>query len=246
MVALLSSVLMLIVLLIQPCKAEEYHFAAISNLYEQEVGEIILTDVYRRAGLEMKVTRMPGQRAIREATSGRVDGEIMRIWSYGIEHPELVRVPTSYYFLETMAFFKEGSGVEVNSIDDLDQYSVLKVRGVKHSNSITKGLTNVYDYDSTEEMLRALDEGRNNVAITHRADGNFAIKKHGLKDIDSSEYPMFSFPLYHYVFKEKRHLVDKINRIFVDMKASGELDILIRNAEKQVFEANGLVYQPSE
>lgn len=246
MAALLSSVFMLVVLLILPCKAEEYHFAAISNLYEQEVGEIILTDVYRRAGLEMKVTRMPGQRAIMEATSGRVDGEIMRIWSYGIEHPELVRVPTSYYFLETLAFYKKGSDVEVNSVDDLAKYSVLKVRGVKHTNTITKELTNVYNYDNTEAMLRALDKGRNNVAITHRADGDFAIKKHGLKDIDSSEYPMFSFPLYHYVFKEKRHLVDKINRIFVDMKASGELDILIRKAEKQVFEANGLVYQPPE
>ena len=139
-----------------------------------------------------------------------------------------------------------GSDVEVNSVDDLAKYSVLKVRGVKHTNTITKELTNVYNYDNTEAMLRALDKGRNNVAITHRADGDFAIKKHGLKDIDSSEYPMFSFPLYHYVFKEKRHLVDKINRIFVDMKASGELDILIRKAEKQVFEANGLVYQPPE
>jgi polar amino acid transport system substrate-binding protein len=246
MVALLSPVLILIVLLIQPCKAEEYHFAAISNLYEQEVGEIILTDVYRRAGLEMKVSRMPGQRAIMEAASGRVDGEIMRIWSYGIEHPQLVRVPTSYYFLETMAFYKKGSDAEVNSVEDLAKYSVLKVRGVKHTNAITKGLTKVYNYDNTEAMLRALDEDRNNVAITHRGDGIFAIQKHGLKNIDSSEFPMFSFPLYHYVFKEKRHLVDKIDRIILAMKATGELDILIRTAEKQVFEANGLVYQPPE
>lgn len=237
---------LLLLALTQISYAQQYHFAAISNLYEQEVGEIILTDVYRRAGLEMKVTRMPGQRAIREATSGRVDGEIMRIWSYGIEHPELVRVPTSYYFLETMAFFKEGSGVEVNSVEDLADYSVLKVRGVKHTNAITKGLTKVYNYDNTKAMLNALDKDRTNVAVTHRGDGLFAIQKHGLTNINSSEYPMFSFPLYHYVYKEKRHLVDKIDRIILAMKASGELDVLIRNAEKQVFEANGLVYQPPE
>lgn len=237
---------LLLLALTQVSYAQQYHFAAISNLYEQEVGEIILTDVYRRAGLEMKVTRMPGQRAIREATSGRVDGEIMRIWSYGIEHPELVRVPTSYYFLETMAFFKEGSGVEVNSVEDLADYSVLKVRGVKHTNAITKGLTKVYNYDNTKAMLNALDKDRTNVAVTHRGDGLFAIQKHGLTNINSSEYPMFSFPLYHYVYKEKRHLVDKIDRIILAMKASGELDVLIRNAEKQVFEANGLVYQPPE
>ena len=237
---------LLLLALTQVSYAQQYHFAAISNLYEQEVGEIILADIYRRAGLEMTVTPMPGQRAIMEATSGRVDGEIMRIWSYGVEHPQLVRVPTSYYFLETMAFYKEGSDVEVNSVEDLEKYSVLKVRGVKHTNAITKGFTDVYNYDNTEAMLRALDKDRNNVAVTHRSDGLFAIQKHGLKNIDSSEYPMFSFPLYHYVYKENRHLVEKIDRIIQAMKTTGELDVLIRQAEKQVFEANGLVYQLPE
>ena len=79
-------------------------------------------------GIDIQVTGMPGNRAAIETTKGRVDGEIMRIWSYGIDNPDVIRVPTPYYFLETMAFYKEGSDVVVNSAEDLAKYSVLKVR----------------------------------------------------------------------------------------------------------------------
>lgn len=229
--------------LIQSVNAEEYHFVSISGLYEQEVGEVILAEIYSRVGLGFKVSRVPGQRAVMEATQGRVDGEVMRIWSYGEEHPEVIRVPTSYYFLETMAFYKKGSGVEVSSIEDLTKYSVLKIRGVKHTNIVTKGVADVYDFDDTESMLKALNKQRSNVALTNRGDGLFAIQKYGIKGIEFSKYPLFSFPLYHYVHKKSIHLVDKIDRVIAKMKETGELDKLIRRAERQVFELNVMSYQ---
>lgn len=235
--------LLLVFSLIQSVSAEEYHFVAISGLYEQEVGEIVLAEIYRKLEVGFKVSRVPGQRAVIEATQGRVDGEVMRIWSYGEEHPEVIRIPTSYYFLETMAFYKKGSGIKVSSVEDLAKYSVLKVRGVKHTNSVTAGLVNVYDFDDTKSMLTTLDKRRKSVALTHRGDGLFALEKYGIDEVEFSEYPLFSFPLYHYVHKNHAHLVDKIDRVILDMKEAGDLDRLIRRAERQVFESNGLSYQ---
>lgn len=34
---------------------------------------------------------------------GGTDGEIMGIWSYGIDNPDMIRVPTAYYYLQTGA-----------------------------------------------------------------------------------------------------------------------------------------------
>lgn len=226
-----------ILCLIPSVNAEQYHFAAISDLYEQKVGEIILTHVYQKMGIDIQVTGMPGNRAAIETTKGRVDGEIMRIWSYGIDNPDVIRVPTPYYFLETMAFYKEGSDVVVNSAEDLAKYSVLKVRGVKHTNIITKGLDNVYDYDDTKSMLNALDEHRSNVALTHKGDGVFAISQYKIEHVIPAKKPLAVFSLYHYIHKKNAHLVERVNRILLDMKKSGELNTLILKAEKQVFES---------
>lgn len=76
---------------------------------------------------------------------------------------------------------KSGKSFYLKSVKDLARYSVLKVRGVKHTNNITSGFTDVYD--DTQSMFRALNIGRNSVVITHTADGLFAIKKFNLEGI---------------------------------------------------------------
>lgn len=232
--------LILSVFLGPAAKAEEYDLVSIVGLYEQQVGQIILPEVYKKLGIDITITAMPGKRAMLEAVSGRKDGEIMRIWSYGIEHPETVRIPTPYYKLETMVFFKEGHDVHVDSAEDLANYSVLKVRGVKHTNNITAGLENVYDYDDTESMLRALSKHRNNIALTHTVDGLFSINKFRLQGIRWLDKPLAIFPLYHYVHKKHAHLVERLDKVLIEMKRSGELDKLIILAEKKVLKNNDM------
>lgn len=216
------------------CQAEKYHLVSIACLFEQQVGELVLPAIYNKLGIDITITAMPGNRAMLETVSGRKDGEIMRIWSYGIEHTETIRIPTPYYQLETMAFFRQGEAINLKTAADLARYSVLKVRGVKHTNNITKGLSDIYDYDDTESMMRALQ--RNSVALTHITDGQFAIRKAGLKGIVQLEAPLATFPLFHYVHRKNSHLVERLNKAIVEMKQSGELKRLILKAEQEVFQ----------
>lgn len=232
--------LLLFVFLSLLSQAEGYDLVSIEGLYEQQVGELILPVIYKKLGLDVTITAMPGKRAMLETVSGRKDGEIMRIWSYGIEHPETLRVPTPYYQLETVAFYKEGADVDVASTKDLANYSILKVRGVKHTNNITVGLTSVYDYDDTASMLRALDTSRNSIALTHSADGLFSISKHKLEGIQLVDPPLATFPLYHYVHQKNSHLIERLDNTIRAMKDSGELAEAIAAAEKEVFAKHGM------
>ena len=217
--------------------AADYDFVAIESLYEQKVGAIVMRKVYEKLGLSISIEPLPGKRAIAETISGRKHGEIMRIWTYGEEHKEVIRVPTPYYQLETMVFYKVGDDIDVKQRQDLKNYAVLKVRGVKHTNNITSGLEDVYDYDTTELMLKALRNNTGTLALTHTADGIFTARKFRLDDIRMTHKPLAELDLYHYVHRSQGHLVEKVDRVLNEMKVSGELSKVIKEAEEKVAES---------
>jgi len=216
--------------------AEEYHFVSINNLIEQEIGQIVLPQVYKKLGINITITPLPGKRAEFEATSGNSDGEIMRVFSYGLENPTTVRVPTAYYYLETMAFIKKGSGVKISNKNDLSRYTIAKVRGVKHTDNITQGLSNIYDLNTTKQLMMFVEKGRTDVALTNRVDGLMALKELGINNIIPIEKPLATLDLFHYIHKNHKDLIPRVDAKIKEMKASGELAIIIKDAENKVIE----------
>ena len=214
--------------------AEEYHFVSIKNLIEQEVGRLIIPEIYKKLGMKVTITPMPGKRAQHSATKGKKDGEIMRIWTYGEENPTTIRVPTPYYYLETMAFIKKDSGIVIQSKSDLAKYKLVKVRGVKHTNNITKGI-DAHDLNSTEQMMKFLAAGRADVALTNTVDGLIVLKELGITNIIPIQKPLAVLDLYNYIHEDHKDLVPKVDAVIKEMKASGELSRIIKDAEKQII-----------
>lgn len=213
---------------------EDYHFVSIRGLVEQDIGRIVLPEVYKRLGLNIKITPMPGKRAEKEASTGNADGEIMRIWSYGEENPSLIRVPTPYYHLETSAFIRADSNIRVRSREELKSYSLVRVRGVKHTNNITRGLTRVSDVENSDQLMRFLQEGRAEIALTNTIDGLQVIKERSLEGIVPLPEPLAIEKLYHYIHRDHASLVPKVDAILKEMITSGEMEELIKQAEHAV------------
>jgi len=218
------------------CNSQEYHFASIEKLTEQKIGKIIISEVYNSLNIHVEITPLPGIRAQVEAASGNKDGEIMRIWTYGLETPTTIRVPTPYYYLETMAFIKVNSGIKIKNKDDLRKYSLVKVRGVKHTNNITAGMPDVYTIGSTEQMMEFLNDGRADIALTNTVDGLMALNKLGFTEIVPLDEPLAVLDLYHYIHSDHLKLVKKVDAAIKRMKGNGQLKQLIKQAEKQVYE----------
>jgi polar amino acid transport system substrate-binding protein len=82
----------------------------------------------QRLGIEVIVIPLPANRAQQEAVYGDTDGEIMRIWSYGIDNPDMIRVPTAYCYLQTGAFIDKDSDVLICNKTELAQYRLARVR----------------------------------------------------------------------------------------------------------------------
>lgn len=219
--------------------AEELNFVSIQGLIEQEVGGVILPEIYKKIGVNIVITPSPGKRAQALATSGKKDGEIMRIWTYGENNPTVVRVETPYYALETMGFIKEGSGVEIKSKEDLAKYKVGKVIGVKHTDNISKDVPKdqVVDMSSTKSAMQNLMKGRLDVVLTNTTDGMMVIKKNGFEGIVPISQPLAVLDLYNYVHESKAAIVPKVDAAIKEMKASGELATIVKQAEAQIIGA---------
>jgi polar amino acid transport system substrate-binding protein len=216
--------------------AEEYHFVSIENLIEQEVGRLIIPEFYKKLGIKITISPKPGKRAQLMASTGNKDGEIMRIWTYGNETPTTIRVPTPYYQLETMPFIRKGSDVEINSKSDLKKYRIAKVRGVKHTDNITRGLTEVSDFNSTKKMMQIFKHRASiDVALTNTIDGIIELNRLGVVDIIPLKRPLATLDLYHYIHNDHAELVPRIDSVIKEMKSNGELKALIKKAEKIVI-----------
>ena len=212
------------------------HFVSIEHLVEQEIGTIVLPQIYQKLGITITITPLPGLRAEHQAATGKVDGEVMQIYTYGNENPNLIRIPTPYFELETMTFTKADRGIQINSKAELANYSVAKIRGVKHTNNITVGLKDVTDVDSTSALIKLVNDGLVDVALTNTIDGMLAIHQLNLESVvvPGSE-ALARLNLYHYLNREHQYLAEKVDAVIREMKTTGELDILIQQATLKIL-----------
>jgi polar amino acid transport system substrate-binding protein len=215
-----------------------YNFASIELLIEQEVGRLVLPQIYKNIGIDITITPLPAPRAQLLANTGKSDGEIMRIWTYGEENNQMIRVPTPYYYLETMPFSLATRQLDIHDKDDLKQYKLAKIRGVKHTNNITKGLAHVYKVNNTENMFKILQKGIVDVALTNTLDGKLMLKRLGYHNIIPAVKPLAVLPLYHYVHLKHKKLVPLINQEILRLQKNGELNVLIKQAEQKVISLN--------
>ncbi len=233
----LASLFALLLVLPKSGFSQDYQFVSIQNLIEQEVGRVLIPEIYKKLDLTVDIAPMPGKRAQEEATTGAKDGEIMRIFTYGEENPTTIRVPTPYYYLETMGFVRKNSGIRIRSKKDLAKYRLAKVRGVKHTNNITKGLENVFDLKNTETMMEFLKRGRADVALTNTVDGILVLEKLGYKNIGPIEKPLAVLDLYNYIHEDHADIVPQVDKAILDMQKSGEMKQLIARAEAAVIQS---------
>ncbi len=213
--------------------AVAYKFVRIQGLAEQAVGEKILMDVYKRAGIEISITPMPGQRALEQASSGAMDGETLRVFGLGERVKSLIRVPTPLSSLQTVAFAREDAGVSLASREDLNNYSSVIVTGVLHTHAITEGISNVREMTDPAAMFKMVQAGRADIALTSYLDGLASLKKLKIDGIVNVEPALNDQPLFHYVHESKKDVIDKIEPIVKGMAESGELAEMRKKLEEE-------------
>ena len=214
-------------------QTEELRLARFPKSPNQFVASQIITEVYRQAGLTAKVVPMPPPRSAVEALGGQIDGEVSRLRTHVESNPGLVLVTPSFDYFTMRAFSK--LSVAIRSADDLKNYRVGIIRGVQASMDLTREMDNVQAATNSESLMLMLAAGRFDVAIDVDINGEFQIKKHGLKDVHPVG-DLLQAEVFNILAPGRANLEGRISASITRMKKSGELAKLKKRFNREFVE----------
>lgn len=207
--------------------------AKLQDVSDQYIGEFILKRAYGSIGIDLIVEILPAKRALQFSTSGYVDGEIQRINVIERSSPTLIRIPTAVNYVDLSVFFTKQ--MPFRSMEDLEDYKFVYVRGVKVYESFLKYFKISHAVTTDEQMWRMIKERRMDVALAGRISGMYKLKELGIEGIYPLAPPQKTYHLYHYLHEKHQNLVPKIDAVLKKLSQNGELERLRAQAVENLL-----------
>ncbi len=214
--------------------AETLLITAVNKSGASAVAARLLAEIYRRAGLGLQLDVLPPPRAGQQTTRGAADGELVRIQSYGDEHPQLVRVEPAFYRAAVRAYSLRSRNASVSSADDVRRYETGAIRGMAYVAEITAGHPALTLTQSPLQLFRMLAAGRVEIALATTLGAQSALQALGLKDVVASP-ELARFELFHYLHISRKALAPVLGQVIRKLRDSGELEQLTRQHEAAVI-----------
>ncbi len=181
--------------------------------------DMIAREAFRRAGVELKLVKLPAERGLINANAGIDDGDMVRIAGLEKQYPNLIRVPEKLTDWVFVAFSKDRS-IPANWTA-IRQRSVGLIKGWKIFERAVNGAERVTTADDPEQLFRLLQLGRIEVALYERWLGLVLARKLGAKDIHPLSPPLYRREMFIYLHHRHAALAPKIAEALRAMKREG-------------------------
>ena len=196
-------------------------FSTVLDALESTISQRVLTEAYRRIGIDVRVQRFPGDSALQRANSGAVDGDLQRIDFIEVEAPNLVQVPVPIAYLE-VGVFSHDPMYRVRSWLDLRDRRVGVVKGILAVQR-AMGDVRVREVDSYGELYRAMARGEVDAIVV----GTQYLAAVPLLAKDTK--PLYlsgvldTYMLYHHLHRRHAALVTEIEPVLKSMLMDGTI-----------------------
>ncbi len=180
----------------------------------------VITEAFKRIGIGINIQRLPVERSLTEANSGKADGEFVRIKGIDKLYPNMLLVPEEILQFEFVAFSRKHD-IKLTNWQSLQPYNVGIVIGWK---ILEKNIINVKsrtDLRNTELLFKHLKRGRIDIAVYSKLLGMEVIQNLGFKDIHYHTPPLASHPMFLYMHKKHQALIPKLVEAIATMKQDG-------------------------
>ena len=181
--------------------------------------DVVATEAFRRAGLELNLAKLPAERALLLSNSGVADGELNRLAGIETQYPNLIRVPEKlgdWYF----AAFSKDASIPGN-LDAIRGRAVGVIRGWKIYESALAGAKDVITVDDPDQLFRLLQLDRIEVALYILLMGLEQIRKLGIKDVRILDPPLYIRETFIYLHHSHADLVPALTAALRAMKQDG-------------------------
>lgn len=208
--------------------ADEYPLSTIDGRgYEDQ----IVSEAFRRIGVDVKISHLPSERALVNADRGIDDGNFARIAGLERIYPNLVIVPEKLTDFEFTAFSKDPS-IRISGWKSLKPYSVAIVTGWKILEENIVGTRSLTKVSSPESLFQLLAQDRADIVVFDRTQGNAVIKKLGVQGVYALTPLLARQAMFMYLNRRHAELARKLPRVLREMKRDGSFDRMIKSSMK--------------
>jgi polar amino acid transport system substrate-binding protein len=195
--------------------------------------DIVAGEAFRRAGVELRLVKLPAERGLLNANAGVEDGDLTRIAGLEKQYPNLVRVPEKLMDWEFAAFSRNPAIRADWPV--LRRHSVGHIKGWKIYEQNLAGAERVITVDDPAQLFRLLDLNRIDVALYERWLGLALARQLGLKDVQALSPLLARRAMFIYLHKRHTALVPKLTAALRAMKREG----VIERVRRQKLDAIG-------
>ncbi|HWR75972.1 MAG TPA: transporter substrate-binding domain-containing protein [Thiobacillus sp.] len=188
--------------------------------------DAVAGEAFRRAGVRLRLVRLPAERGLINANAGIEDGDMARIAGLEAQYPNLVRVPEKLIDWEFTAFSKDAALPA--RWETLRTRPVGHIRGWKIYEQQFAGAPHVVTAEDSAQLFRQLQFDRIEVALYARWQGLGLIRRQGLKGVYALEPPLATREMFIYLNRRHVALVPKVAEALRAIKAEGLYDRLYR------------------
>ncbi len=181
--------------------------------------EKILSEAYRRIGIQVEYKQFPPKRSLLTSNQGLTDGEMIRIKGIEKEFPNLLMVASPVTSIEIVVFTKNQI-FRVNGWQSLKPYRIAIVRGILVVEIGTKNM-NTFSFNTMGKALHLVGLEKYDITILPRIDGLGHLKQLNIPNIEILEPPVARVDLYHYLHKRHEKLIPVITESLRIMNQDG-------------------------
>lgn len=200
------------------------------------IGDRIMTEAFRRMGINLRIVKLPSERALINANNGVDDGNFARVEGMEKLYPNLMRVQEDITSFEFVAFSKKVS-LRTASWETLKPYNVGIITGWKILESNIQGVKSLTKVKDEKILFPLLTNDKVDLVVYDRLQGKVFLQQHAADNIRVLKPPLAVKKMYPYLHKRHAELVPRLEQTLRVMKADGSFNRITREALKTFFPA---------
>ena len=200
--------------------------------------QMILTEAFRRLGLELVYKGYPPARSSAMLDAGMIDGDAGRIAGYEQDHPNAVIVAQEFQ-ASTLSAFAKDPAIQLEEWEDLrdTNYRVEYYRGAALAERILTNVVkagNLSTISTPEQALKKLIAGRTDVYVAFSSTTiplleSPEFQHSGIRVLDVKE----EISIYPYLHRRHADLAPKLADVLRKMKAEGLFEQYMQQAQQE-------------
>jgi len=196
---------------------------------------LLANEMFSRAGRNVQIVKLPGERALLNANAGIDDGELFRVGGMEKKYPNLVKVPEAMMTFDFVAFTKPEKAFPVMDWTSLEPYIVGIINGWKIYETNVTGVAERKEVRDMELLFKLLKNDRADVVMADRWQGMYISKRLSIS-ADVVEPPFATRKMFMYLHKKHARLVSKLASALVAIKQDGAYSRMYASTLKKLTE----------